>query len=211
MDMYFAPLACSLASRITAYEAGLPMRFVQVDMETKQTSEGDDFFALNAMGQVPTLRADDGTLLTENPVVLQFLADSKPESGLAPNGGMARYRLQQWLNFIATELHKAVFIPLLDPKATEDGKAYALSKAKRPLDRLQAHLDGREFLLDGFTVADAYLLAVLNWTRATTMNLAAWPAIATYYRTLLKRPAVAKAVAEEFALYKEEQARRQAA
>ncbi len=210
MDLYFAPLACSLASRITAYEADLPLRFVQVDTERKRTAEGADFFALNPMGQVPLLRADDGTLIAENPVVLQFLADRKPDSGLAPAAGMARYRLQQWLNFIATELHKAVFIPLLDPKAGEDAKAYALAKARRPLDRLQAHLDGRDFLLDTFTIADAYLLVVLNWTRATPIELGAWPAVAAYYQALLQRPAVARAVAEEFALYKEEQARKAA-
>lgn len=211
MDLYFAPLACSLASRILAYEADLPLRFVQVDMEAKRTADGTDFFTLNPMGQVPLLRAEDGKLIAENPVVLQFLADTRPGSGLAPAGGLARYQLQQWLNFIATELHKAVFIPLLDPKAPDDAKAYARSKVKLPLDRLQAHLQGRDFLLDGFTVADAYLLAVLNWTRATAIDLAAWPAIAGYYQRLLQRPAVARAVAEEFALYKEEQARRKAA
>ena len=111
MDLYFAPLACSMSSRIALYEAGAAARFVQVDTRAHRVADGGDFFAVTMQGQVPALATDDGETLTENPAVLQFIADRNPESGLAPPAGsMARYRLQQWLNFVTSELHKVVFI-----------------------------------------------------------------------------------------------------
>src|SRR5689334_22533302 len=114
MELYFAPLACSLATRIALYETGAEATFTRVDTKSKKVADGSDFFAINGMGQVPTLRCDDGKLLTENAAVLQYVADRRPEAGLAPAGGFERYQLQQWLNFITSELHKVVFIPLLD-------------------------------------------------------------------------------------------------
>ena len=123
MELYFAPLACSMATRIALYEAGAPAGFIQVDTRTKRLADGSRLPAINAMGQVPVLRTDDGELLTENPAVLQYVADQHPESGLAPSSGMPRYRLQQWLNFITSELHKVVFIPLLDPRSGDGAKA----------------------------------------------------------------------------------------
>jgi glutathione S-transferase len=115
MDLYFSPLACSMATRIAFYEAGIEGTFINVDTQAKKLADGSDFFAVNTMGQVPVLRTDAGELLTENPVVLQYVADQRPQSKLAPPDGIERYRLQQWLNFITSELHKVVFIPLLDP------------------------------------------------------------------------------------------------
>jgi glutathione S-transferase len=163
------------------------------------------------MGQVPVLRADSGEVLTENPVVLQFVADQFPASGLAPASGMARYRLQQWLNFITSELHKLVFQPLLDPTSTDGAKSFASAKIEARFGHLARHLEGRDYLLDRFTVADAYLMTMLNWAQVIGIDLAKWPALAAYFRRLLKRPSVAKAMVEEFALYSEEQARRGAA
>ena len=157
------------------------------------------------------LRTDTGELLTENPVVLQYVADRLPGSGLAPQGGMERYQLQKWLNFTTSELHKAVFVPLLDPKSSEGAKAYAREKAPQRLRYLAEHLEGRAFVLDRFTIADAYLVTVLNWGRYSGLDLAEWPAVHTYYHRMLERPSVAKAVSEEIALYKAEQARRSAA
>jgi glutathione S-transferase len=211
MELYFSPLACSLATRIALYEAGAEAKYRQVDLRAKRTDDGSDFLAINPMGQVPVVRADSGELLTENPVVLQYVADRFPDSGLAPKSGIERYRLQQWLNFVTSELHKLVFNLLFDPTGTEEIKAFALRQAEKRFAHLDKHLDGREFLLDRFTVADAYLVTVLNWTKSVGIDLAKWPAVLAYYKRLLNRPAVAKAVAEEFALYTAEQAKRGAA
>jgi glutathione S-transferase len=212
MDLYFSPLACSMATRIALYEIGAKAGFIMVDTKSKRVEDGSDFLAVNAMGQVPVLRTDEGELLTENPVVLQYVADRHPTSRLAPAAGTPeRYRMQQWLNFTTSELHKVVFVPLLDPKANDGAKAYAREKAAPRLAYLAKHLEGREFLLDRFTIADAYLVTVLNWGRYSGVDLAQWPAVNAYYHRMLERPSVAKAVAEEIALYKAEQARRNAA
>lgn len=210
MDLYFSPLACSMATRIALYEAGATANFREVDNRAKRVEDGSDFLTVNPMGQVPVLRTDDGELLTENPVVLQYVADQYPESGLAPQGGMPRYRLQQWLNFITSELHKLVFNLLLDPKSVEGAKSYAHGKAAQRFGYLNAHLQGRDYLLDHFTVADAYLVVVLNWARFAGVDLAQFPAVQGYFQRLSERPSVARAFGEEFALYKAEQARRAA-
>jgi len=208
MELYFAPLACSLATRIALYEAGAEAAFTRVDTKTKRVADGSDFFAVNAMGQVPVLRTDDGELLTENPAVLQYVADRYPRSGLAPQGGFERYGLQQWLNFITSELHKVVFIPLLDPKAPEGAKSFAREKAGPRLAYLNDYLEDKDFLLDRFTVADAYLVTVLNWTKFSGIDLASYPAIDAYVRRLQQRPSVARAFADELDIYKAEQAKR---
>jgi glutathione S-transferase len=211
MDLYFSPLACSMATRIALYDAGAEAGFIQVDTRSKRVEDGGDFLAVNGMGQVPVLRTDEGELLTENPAVLQYVADRFPGSGLAPQGGAERYRLQQWLNFTTSELHKVVFVPLLDPKASEGAKAYAREKAPQRLAHLAKHLEGREFQLDRFTIADAYLVTVLNWGRYSGVDLAQWKAVDAYYHRMLERPSVARALSEEIALYKDQQARRSAA
>jgi len=204
MELYFAPLACSLATRISLYEVGAPAagaRFIQVDTRAKRVADGGDFYAVNPMGQVPVLRTDEGELLTENTAVLQYVADRFPDARLVPEGAMARARLRECLGFIGTELHKAVFVPLLDPKAPDAVKAYARDKSDLRLGVLERHLSGREILLERFSIADAYLVTVLNWTAATGVNLASWPALQAYHTRLLERPAVARAFAEELALY----------
>jgi glutathione S-transferase len=208
MDLYFSPLACSMATRISLYEAGAQARFQQVDTRAKRVADGSDFFAINPLGMVPAVRIDEGELLTENPAVLQYVADQHPNSGLAPAQGLSRYRLQQWLSFIGTELHKVVFTPLLDPRANDGAKSYARDQAPARLAHLNAWLDGREFLLDGFTIADAYLTTVLNWSVPTGIDLKRWPAVLAYHRRMHARPSVAKAFAEERALYEQQEARR---
>jgi glutathione S-transferase len=211
MELYFAPLACCMSSRIALYEAGADARFHQVDTKTKRVlSDGSDFLALTPLGQVPVLKTDSGELLIENAAVLQYVADHAGGE-LAPLAGSERYRLQQWLSFIGTELHKVVYIPLLDDKAPADAKEYAREKAGVRFAYLDRHLAGREFLLDRFTVADAYLVTVLNWSRASGIDLSGWPAVHAYFQRMLKRPSVARAVVEERALYAEEQARQKAA
>ncbi len=211
MELYFSPLACSMASRIALYEAEADANFKEVDPQTKQTLDGEDFYAINPLGLVPTIRLDDGAVLTENAAILQYIADRSPEAGLASPGGFPRAKLQQWLSFVGTELHKALFIPLFDKKMPEQGKARTLEKGEKPLAYLNAHLEGREFLLDRLSVADAYLFTVLNWRIATPVELEKWPAVDAYYHRLKQRPAFARALAEEHARYAEEVKRHKAA
>ena len=213
MDLYFSPLACSMATRIALYEAGADAAYLEVDPKTKLVrQDNSDFHTINPLGLVPTLRTDDGVVLTENAAILQYVADRLPNAGISARNESERSRLHQWLCFIGTELHKALFVPLLDKKAPPEMKAYTLEKGLSRLDYLNSYLEGRETLLDHFSVADAYLVTVINWTMATPpIDLAKWPNIKAYYERLRTRPSVAKAIAEEFELYKAELARHKAA
>ena len=213
MELYFSPLACSMATRIALYEAGEAATYLEIDPKTKVVQQdGSDFRKVNPLGLVPTLRTDDGTVLTENAAILQYVADRFPKAGIGANSTSERSRLHQWLCFIGTELHKGLFVPLLDRKAAPEVHSYVLQKNLSRLDYLEAYLKGREYLLDHFTVADAYLVTVINWTMATPpVELAKWPAVKAYFERLRARPSVAKAIAEEFELYKAELARQKAA
>jgi glutathione S-transferase len=211
MDLYFSPLACSMATRIALYEAGTDARFIQVDGKTKRTRQGSDYLAINPLGLVPAIRTDEGVVLTENAAILQYVAGRFPDADLAPATGMERARLQQWLCFIGTELHKAFFVPLLDRKAPDAVKTYTLEKGESRLAYLDKHLSGRDYLLERFSIADAYLFTVLNWSIATPVDLARWPAVKGYYSRMRERPSIARALAEERALYVEEQVRQKAA
>ena len=211
MDLYFAPLACSLATRIAFYEAGAQAGFIQVDTHSKQLRDGADFHPVNALGQVPVLRTDEGWLLTENTAILPYVADQFASAQLAPPAGTAaRAKLQQWLGFIGTELHKAICVPLVDPDAPADVKTYTRGKVPLRLGVLQDRLAQHEFLLDRFSVADAYLFTVLNWAPYAGISLADWPAVGAYYQRTAQRPHVARALNEEAALYGEEVTRRKA-
>ena len=194
MDLYFSPLACSLATRIALYEAGAEAEYFEVDPKTKIVqNDGSDFRAVNPLGLVPTLRTDDGLVLTENAAILQYVADRFPQAGIATDPGMERSRLHQWLCFIGTELHKGLFVPMLDKNAPAEMKTYILGKSLSRLDYLERYLKGREFLLDHFSVADAYLVTVINWTMATPpIELAKWPAVKAYYERLRTRPSIAR-------------------
>jgi glutathione S-transferase len=175
-------------------------------------NDGSDFRKVNPLGLVPTLRTDDGTVLTENAAILQYVADRFPKAGLGAEAGIERSRLHQWLCFIGTELHKGLFVPLLDKKAAPEVKSYVLEKNLSRLDYLEAYLKDRDYLLDHFSVADAYLVTVINWTMATPpVELVKWPAVKAYYERMRARPSIAKAIAEEFELYKAELARHKAA
>jgi glutathione S-transferase len=210
MQLYFAPLACSMATRIALYEAGADADYIYRD-HSKKLPDGSDFHAINPLGMVPTLRTDDGELLTENAAILQYVAERYPQAELAPTSGIQRARMQQWLCYIGTELHKALFIPLLDKRAPQESKAYALTLADSRLGLLDKHLAGREFLLDQFSIADAYLCTVLNWTRAVPIDLAKWPNVKAYHSRMRKRPSIARAWDEEVAMYAAEQERTKAA
>jgi glutathione S-transferase len=213
MDLYFSPLACSLATRIALYEAGVDANYLEVDPKTKVVqNDRSDFRAVNPLGLVPALRTDDGLVLTENAAILQYVADRFPDAGMSANAGIERSRLHQWLCFIGTELHKGLFVPLLDKNAPAEMKTYVLGKGLSRLDYLNSFLQGREFLLEHFSVADAYLVTIINWTMATPpIELARWPNVKAYYERLRARPSIARASAEEFKLYQAELARHKAA
>lgn len=204
MDLYFLPMACSMATRIAAYEAGAPINFIEVDNKAspKRTRDGAPFLAINPLGQVPVLRTDDGELISENVVVLQYLADRFPASGLIPPDGAERRRVQVWLSFVATELHTMTFRVLLAANAPEEAKAFARASAAGRLAVLEAHLSGREFLEGPFSVADAYLFVMLVWARYVGMDFAPYPVLAAYRDRLQARPSVARAFGEEFTLFK---------
>ncbi|RKH66393.1 glutathione S-transferase [Corallococcus llansteffanensis] len=201
MQLYFSPLACSAATRMCFYEAGTEATYIEVDSKTKRTHDGKNYLEVHPLGLVPALRTDDGDVLTENAAILQYLAQTLPQAELAPTDPRGRARLQQWLSFIGTELHKATFFPLLDKKSTEGARAYALEKSTARLAYVEQHLTGREFLLERFSVADAYLVTVLGWCVATPIELKKWPALSAYFARLSQRPSVAKAFAEERVLY----------
>lgn len=202
MELYFSPLACSLASRIALYEAGVEATFIAVDPRTKRLPDGRDYREVYPLGLVPALRTDDGALLTENAAVLQHIA----EHGGAATRETSR-ELQRWLSFIGTELHKGLFAPLFDPSAPEEAKRYAIEKGRPRLAHVDAHMRDRAFVLDAPSVADAYLYTVLNWTLATPVSLADYPALAAFHARMRERPSVARAFAEELPLYQAELAR----
>ena len=207
MELYFSPLACSLASRICLYEAGAEATYVQVDAKTKRTRDGRDYLTIHPLGLVPVLRTERGELLSESAAILQELSDSLPAARLAPSAQPERIQLAHWLCFIGTELHKGLYTPLLDPKAPDGAKEYARSKASSRLAYVARHLVGRDHLLDAFSVADAYLFTILNWSLPTQVDLSPWPSLTSYQQRLRERPSVARAFREELTLYREEVAR----
>jgi glutathione S-transferase len=210
MKLYFSPLACSLAARIAFYEAGQEATFIEVDGKTKRTSTGEDFRAIHPLGLVPALELPNGVILGENAAVLQELGRQFPEARLTPQEPGALAKLQQYLCFIGTELHKGLYLPLLDKQAPEGAKQYALAKMASRLSWLDQVLTGREFLLDEFSVADGYLFAILNWSLVAPVDWSPYPAITAFMARMRERPAVARAFAEELDLYRHELAREKA-
>ena len=206
MELYYSPLACSMAARIALYEAGMDARFIYVDSRTKKTGDGADFLTINPAGYVPVLRLGDGSLLTENAAILGLL-DTMMHPERAP---AARAQVQSRVSFINSELHTGCYSTLLDAGAPAEVHAYHLARAKTRFALLDAHLKGRDFLLDGFTVADAYLVTIANWTQVCGPDLSAFPDLSTYLQKIRTHPAVAKAMGEEFRLYQEQQKRRAA-
>ena len=198
MKLYFSPGACSLSPRIALLEAGLPFTTQKVDTKTKQLDGGGDFWAINSKGYVPTLELDNGQVLTEGPAIVQYIADQNPESGLAPKAGtMERYRLQEWLNFITSEIHKG-FSPLFDPALTPEVKQIFKDKLGKRFDWLATQLTGKQYLMgETFTVADGYLFTVLNWCQWVGIDLATWPVLADYQARVSARPKVQDAMKAE--------------
>lgn len=199
MELYFSPFACSQATHIAAREAGIPLDLRQVVLATKRTTDGADYLAVTPKGQVPVLRLDDGSLLTENPVILQYLAEQRPESGLLPPAGSrARLEVLEWVTYFATEIHKVVLYPIFHPAAPEEVKAFARLLAQQRLPLLAQRVEGREFLVgERFTIADAYLTWVLTLCRHAGIDLDPWPSLKAYRSRMQARPGVRAAIAYE--------------
>jgi glutathione S-transferase len=191
MKLYYAPGACSLSPHIVATEAGIPVELEKVDLANHKTESGQDFTAINPKGYVPTLRLDDGSILTEGPAIVQYLADQKPATGLAPAAGtLERYRLQEWLTFIGTELHKT-FGTLFNKASGEDAKQTANTNIAKRLSYLNDQLTNRQFLLgSNFTVADAYAFTIVNWTNFVGIDLKPYPNVQAYMARIGARPKV---------------------
>jgi glutathione S-transferase len=198
MKLYYSPGTCSLSPHIVAHEAGIDLTLDKVDLTTKKTSSGRDYLAINPKGYVPTLELDDKRTLTEGPAIVQYLADQKPESGLAPpNGSFERYKLQEMLSYITSELHKT-YSPLFrkeTPAETREERLAYLRKRYQLVDHL---LEGRSFLSgDRFTVADAYLFAVTRWAKGVKLDLSEFTHLQAWQERVGNRPAVQAAMKAE--------------
>jgi len=203
MQLYFSPLACSMATRIAIYDAGADAQFTYVDGATKQTESGEDYLAINPLGLVPALRLDDGSVLTENAAILGYLADR-----YWPVDAEARARRQQWIGFVNSELHTGAFSAILSPRTSDEVRAYALDKARARFGYLERALGDRDHLNGGYSIADGYLFVVLNWTQVRGPDLTEFPRLSAYRDRVAARPSVARAFSEEMALYLAEQKRR---
>jgi len=198
MKLYYSPGACSLSPHIVAKEAGIELELMKVDTGTKKMADGGDFYQVNPKGYVPALTLDSGDVLTEGPAIVQYLADQKPQSGLVPKcGEMERYRVQEMLGYVNSEIHKtygAMFNPKITPEQREDRIAYL--KKRYPL--VEKQLEGREYLYGSqFTVADAYLYVVTNWARHLKVDLSEFPNLLAFQKRVSARPAVQAALRAE--------------
>lgn len=198
MKLYYKAGACSLSPHIILREAGLDFSIVRVDLATKKTESGDDFLAVNPKGQIPTLELNDGSILTEGVAIVQYLADQKPDRQLLPEvGTLARYHALEWLNYIATELHKG-FSPLFNPKTPEEFKAVTREALAKKFAYVNDSLKGHQYLLGArFSVADAYLFTVMGWAKALKFDLSALTDLNTYLDRVAARPAVDAALVAE--------------
>jgi glutathione S-transferase len=198
MKLFYSPGACSLAPHIVAQEAGIPLTLERVDLAAKSTEAQADFLAINPKGYVPALQLDDGTVLTEGVVVMQYLADQKPEAGLVPpNGTLPRYRLQEWLTYINSELHKS-YSPLFNPATPEQTRAERGEYLLRRYRLVEAHLATHPYLMgELFSIADAYLFVVTNWARIVKLDLGGLPALLAFQQRVAARPAVQAALKAE--------------
>jgi glutathione S-transferase len=198
MKLYYSPGACSLSPHIALLEGGIKATLVKVDTKTHKTEDGTDFYTINPKGYVPLLELDDGQRLSEGPVIVQYIADLNPASNLAPAAGtMQRYRLQEWLNFISTELHKQ-FSPMFQATTPAEYKEILKEKIGRRFDGVSALLEGKDYLMGStFTVADGYLFTILHWTRHVGIDLARWPILQAYQARVAARPKVREALLTE--------------
>jgi glutathione S-transferase len=196
MKLYYTPGTCSLCPHIVLKEIGADYELEKVDLQAKKIAEnGEDYMPVNSKGQVPALALDNGEIFTECSAIIQYLADQNPELNLAPaNGTMERYRLQEWISFIGSELHKGI-PPLFLPNVPEDYKPVALAKLSTKLKALDAHLADNEYLMgSSYTVADSYCFAIMNWHKRAELDLSPWPNLKAYQARIEQRPAVQAAL-----------------
>ena len=200
MKLYFSPGSCALSPHIVLREAGLSFDAVRVNLKAHQFGDGTDYYAVNPKGYVPTLELDDGTRLTEGPAIVQYIADQVPQKKLAPaNGTLERYRLQEWLNFITSELHKS-FSPLFNAEWPEAAKALHRDKLRSRLKWVDGQLQGKSYLMgDAFSVADAYLFVVAGWGKHAGVDIAELPNLTAFMERMAARPAVQEALKAEAA------------
>jgi glutathione S-transferase len=198
MKLFYASGACSLSPHIVANEAGIELRLQKVDTKTKTVTSEGDFWAINPKGYVPALELNDGQVLTEGPVIVQYLADLKPEKGLAPPAGtLARYRLQEWLGYINSELHKT-YSPLFRPETPAETRTERLAYLAKRYGVVEKHLASRPYLLgDSFTVADAYLFTVTRWAGHVKFDLSPFPNLSSFQERVAARSAVKAALSAE--------------
>jgi glutathione S-transferase len=197
MQLYYSPGACSLSPHIVAREAGIPVSLERVDLKTHKTAKGEDYYTVNPKGYVPALKLDDGGTLTEGPAIVQYLADRKPDAGLAPpNGTFERYKLQEWLTFINGEIHKAFGTLFGNP--TDEARKEAVAKINKRFAFVEKELGDKPFLTgDSFTVADAYFFVMLSWAHHHKIDLKPYPRLEAYFARVRARPKVLEAMKEE--------------
>jgi glutathione S-transferase len=198
MKLYYAPGACSLSPHIALRESGLSFDLEQVNLGEKKLKDGGDFLAVNPKGQVPVLQLDDGSYLTEGAVIVQYVGDKAPKSGLIPAAGtMERYRTQEWLNFVASELHKNMG-PLLRQTTPEAYREVAVATINRKFGDLEKHLKGKQYLMgDNFSAADAYCFTILRWCPRAKVSMDAFPTLKAYFERVGARPKVKEALTVE--------------
>ncbi|MGI9026075.1 MAG: glutathione transferase GstA [Burkholderiaceae bacterium] len=198
MKLFYTPGACSLSPHIALLEAGLPFTLQKVDLKNKKLESGEDFNGVNGKGQVPALELDNGHVLTEGPAIVQYIADQKPAAGIAPTAGtMERYKLQEWLNFITSELHKGLG-SMFNPAQTPEWKEAVTTTLGKRLDWLSAQLKGKQYLMDDkFSVADGYLFTILSWAKPLGFDLSKWTVLEEYIARVGARPKVVEAMKAE--------------
>ncbi len=198
MKLYYAPGACSVSPHIALCEAGLPHTIEKVDLKEKKTASGANYLAINPKGYIPALELDNGQLLVEGAVIVQYIADQKPESGLAPKAGtMERYRLQEWLTFISSELHKT-FSPLFNAAMPEEGKKIFRDRLALRFGYVDKQLAGKDYLMGSkFCVADGYLYNMVRWARRVNLDLSAFPNVVAFEKRMEARPKVVEALKAE--------------
>ena len=198
MKLYYSPGACSLSPHIALLEAGLPYDLVKVDLRAKKLENGEDYLKVNPKGQVPALALDSGELVTEGPVIVQMIADQAASKHLAPARDSAeRYRLQEWLNFVTTELHKN-FSPLFNPAIPDEVKTFFKDRIMGKFKYIDEKLAGRDYLMGKqFTVADGYLFTMLAWAERMNFDLSAMPNLLAYKARVAARPKVQEALTKE--------------
>lgn len=198
MKLFYSPGACSLSPHIVLNELGLPYSVEKVDLKRHTTDDGADYYTINPKGYVPALQLDNGEVLTEGPAIVQYLADQKPQANLLPPAGsLERARVQEWLHFIGTEVHKTL-AALFNPSITPEARSKTIDTFGKRLDFVEQALQGKDYLTGNtFSVADAYLFTIVNWAPMLKIDLSPWPTVMQFQKRVANRPAVQKTLQAE--------------